>query len=84
MSGNNGVHYVAGIDDTVKERMALYDAMPKPMRDAMKGLAFNYSAVGMMEIAKVRGIPGTVMYMHTFDRQHWRTFFMEEIGAEYP
>lgn len=83
-NSNNGAHVVATIRDTVEERMALYDAMPKPMRDAMKALAFNYSAVGMADIATVRGIEGTVTYMKDFDRKHWRAFFADEIGAEYP
>lgn len=81
---NNGVHIVAGIDETIQERMALYDDLPRDLRDVMKDQSFNYSPVSMGDWAKTRGVDAVKAHMLAFDRQHWREFFAEEFGRRYP
>ena len=80
---NNGDHIAETISDTVQERMALYDAMPREMRDVHKDASFNWSAVGMSERAEKCGVASTVSYMTAFDRRHWRDWFIDEMGVPY-
>lgn len=83
MRSNAGRHTVAVIDDTVHERMALYDELPRELRDTMKDLAFNYSPVSMREWAEKRGVDAVRDHMHRFDHEHWRTFFHDSVGDHY-
>jgi hypothetical protein len=81
---NVGSHRVDGIKESPRQRMKCYDALPRDLRDAMKGLAWNYSPVGMAAMAANNGVEATRRHMSRFDREHWRTFFREEFGQEYP
>lgn len=84
MLSNNGRHSVASIEDTIHERMALYDRLPRELRDVMKEQSFNYSPVSMRDWAEQRGVDWVAAYMRDFDRQHWRDFFQQAVGAPYP